>query len=662
MSNKHPVLKINRKEQPVKNIRRSDIPSFKLPKIDFKLIMPEHKANSCYGTDVLSLILLAAALILLISSRYVKNEGFIRPLMLIAALIFAGKDVLLALFNNAVSGDFFSEETAFALASVITAAFGNFADGAVIMLAYRACRLAETLSEKKIRSVTKWLNIELPKRSFVETKTGIKKVSPSKIKKGRIVIVPAGEIIPVDGTVLEGESRMDTFPITGNDKAVGISYGSEVFSGCVNKDSEIRIKAQADFDASTARIISSMLTDGVSYSSEKEKKINYWTRLAATGCMIAGIILAVVPPLILKTGWQTWIGKGCAVVTLSACYPLSKAVSMSFLAGVVECASKGINVDSCRTLEKLSELSAMAFNKTGTLTEESFEIEEINAKTMDGYEMLAIAAVAEQFSDHPIAKAICKGCLSYEHMEKDEVRIEEIEGRGVNVGVRGRQILVGNAGLLEDNGISCEVPRRGNIAVHVAVDGKYCGYIVLNNKLREKAFDTIESLRRFKINSFVMLTGDLISNARPAALTLSFDMMKAELSREDKLSAIEYLKNSEINGKAVAYVCRGCEDEEFFTKADVGISVAALGCKGAMASADVLIMADDLQLLTKAMEYSSRSGKTADIETLVFALLKLLLIVLTVAGLLSVTAVLISDLILSAATALYSCMILRVKD
>ncbi|MDO4982259.1 MAG: HAD-IC family P-type ATPase [Eubacteriales bacterium] len=662
MSIKHSLPKMKESDKQIKNIRQKNIPSFKLPRISFRSILPEHKARNCYGTDLFSIVLLALSAALLIVSRFIGDKGFLTPAVLIAALVLAGKDVFLAVFDDAAAGNCFSEETVFVLASVVTAAFGNFADGAVIMFAYRVCRMAEALSEKKIRSAADWLNIELPKRSSVETGEGIKVVSPKKIKKGRIVIVPADGIIPVDGIVLEGDSRMDTFPITGCEQAVGVSYGSTVYSGCINKDNEIRIKAIADFDDSTACIISSMLTQGMDYLSEKEKLIDYWTRLAAAGCIAAGIILAIVPPIILGIDWPVWIGKGCALAALSACYPLSKAVSMSFHAGIVLCASKGINVGGNRILEKLTSLSAIIFNKTGTLTEDRYEIEEICAETMDDYELLAIAAVAEQFSDHPIARAVCRECMSYEHMERSDVQFEEIEGRGMSAGVRGRHILVGNAGLLEDNNISCVIPRRGGTAIHVAVDGKYCGYIILGNKLKENAFDTIEALRQFKINSFVMLTGDLLANARAAASTLNFDMMKAELSKEEKLSAIEYLKTSEINGRAVAYVCSGCEDENFFTKADIGVSIGALGCRGAMSDADVLIMADDMKLLPKAVEYSVRSGNTASIETIVYGAFKLLLILLTAAGLCPVTAVMLLDLLISAALLFYSCVALRIND
>lgn len=614
-------------------IKQIELPDIAVPKLKVKLPVPEQFIPLRYELSAFSCALLASALILLIFASFVREEGWTRTILYSASLLLSGWEVVLSLIDSISEKHFFCEETVCVLAAAADMAVGNAAGAAAIVLGFRILRLVEKWIDGKVEAVVDELAIPTPKKATVETEYGSEKIPAKKIGKGRIVIVGKKETIPVDGLAVEGKSSVELYPLTGISQTVVVEEGDSVYSGSINLSGRLYIKAAHTTARSEAAVLESYILRACTASSGREKLIRKSGQIFFAFTAALGLLLGVAVPALTGWGWREWISRGALFSALSASFILIQSQTAAMIAGIAVCASHGIIIKNGGVLDKLSKATTFIFNKTGTLTEKIFTVEEVFAENMSEYELLTISATAEQYARHPIARAICRACPDYERFEKNQILTEEIPCRGVSAFINGRHILVGNAGLLEEHGIRCKMAKLGTTAAHVAVNGKYCGYIVLSNRVRENAFDAVEALRAQKINNLVMLTGDLHTVSRRVASFLDIDMVRAELTGKDKRAVVEYFAENN-DSEIAAYVCCGCEDEALFAAAEVGISVGALGNRAAEENADVLILKDDLEQIAECVSIASETVRKCTINVIAFIAAKLFVLMFALSGIL----------------------------
>ncbi len=622
------------KKEIYNRIKHIELPDIKMPAVKVKIPVPEQFFPQRYEISAFSCAVLTAAFTLLIFGALYNSDGWIKKLLFSAALLLSGWEVFLSLTDAFSEKQFFCEETVCILAAAADMVVGNFGGAASIMLGFRLLRLVERLIEKKIDDVVDELDIPVPKKATVETEYENKRISVKKIRRGMIVVVGKKEIIPVDGLVIEGKSSVELYPLTGISQTIAVAEGDQIFSGSINMSGRLYIKASCKAAQSEAAVLGNYIFDACTLPSEKEERMRRSGQMFFAFFSVLGLLLGIAVALFTGWGWSEWISRGALVSAFSGSFILLRARTAAMISGMAVCASHGIIVKNSGVFEKTAKAATFVFNKTGTLTEKKFTVEEVFAENVSEYELLSIAAAAEQYSKHPIARAICSACPGYERFEKDQIIVEEIPCRGVSATIKGRHIFVGNAGLLEEHGIRCRMAKLGTTAAHVAVNGKYCGYIVLSNRIKENAFDAIEALRAQNINNLVMLTGDLHTVSRRVASYLNMDLAKAELTKKDKRDVVRYLAENN-DSEIAAYVCCGCEDEALFAAAEVGIAVGALGNRAAEESADVLILKDDLEQVSECVSIAAETLRKNVINHITFIAVKLFVFMFALSGILS---------------------------
>ena len=633
----------NKKIIDINKLKQIEIPEISVPKVKVHIPLPKQYISDRYDLNFANCVTMALSLAILVFAFFFKVDGWLNIVFYAAVFLLAGWGVFLSMVDCFSSGGFFSEELVCILLCIADAAAGNYADAAAIMLGFRTLRLIEKIIDVRIDGIVDELDISLPKKAIIEAETGYKKIPLKKIGKYQIIIVKKGKTIPVDGIVIEGKSVVELYPLTGAPETVSAAEGERVFSGSINLSDTLVIKAECSSRESEAVVLGNYIFDACSSTSPNESLARKVGRIFSAMVLLAGILSGVAIPLLNGGEWQKWIGRGVLISAMSFSFILADTISAAYISGLAVCTSHGIIVKNSGMLEKLAKTTTFIFNKTGTLTEKKYSIEEVYSENMSEYDFLSVAAVAEQYSSHPIARSICLACPNYERIEKSNFKGEEIPCRGVSVTVNGRHILVGNSGLLEEYGVSCKMSRLGTTTVHVAVNGKYCGYIVLSNKVRENAFDALEALRAQKASNMVMLTGDLQSISRRIASSLNMDMVKSELLTDEKCSVVQYLTDTNSEGDNVAYICSGCEDESLFAAADVGISIGALGNKAAEKSADIVILKDDLEQLAQCAGTASETMSKCTFNFIAFFSVKILVILFAAAGLFGTFPQIIAD-------------------
>lgn len=607
---------------------------------------PERAVRTAAGFDMTkgNIIQTGAALALFVAACIVAKDGRVGLAAFAVPLLVALYAALLHAVEEVYNGNFSDDSIPAIIASVAVFAVGDYCGGAAIMVFYRAAKLIEAFARELGGKLNTGMKAKLPQTVRVEVERGrVEELEVQKVALGDIMLLDIGETVALDGVVVSGMSAVDISPLTASAENYTVTRGSRVFSGCVNTDAPIRVKVERLYDESTAYRVFDALENAKRFKSSFETRAEKLAALYAPVVAAAALITAVLPP-ILNSEWRVWIGRAGVLLALSNTAVFSTTGALCFMGGIAVAAGSGIVIKGTRFVEALARTKTMIFNKTGTITEGRYTVTDVHPKGMTDYDLLLTAACAEQYSPHPIARAICAACGSFERDSRENVKSETIPARGVSTVVRGKHIYVGNAALLEEHGIHCDVPRRGGAAIHVAVNGKYCGYFIMTDRVREGAFDALEELRVAGVKNSVLLTGDVRSLARPVASSLNFDMVKPELTPEGKISAVEYLLATKPERSALAVVSDRAGDADSLERADVGISIASLGAAAAIDSADVLIMADELNRLPVAVRTARLAYAAARQNALGFVLLRALLLPLAVCGALSALPAVLIDL------------------
>lgn len=547
--------------------------------------------------------------------------------------VIAGYDVLKTAFVNIIHGQFFDEKFLMMVATIGAFGAGEYPEASAVMLFYQVGELFQSVAVGRSRkSISKLMDIRPDSATVIRDGEEVT-VSPDEVNVGEIIVIRPGEKIPLDGIVEEGTSSVNTSALTGESVPVDVAFSDNVISGTVNLTGVIKVKTTSTFGESTV----SKILELVENSSEKKAKVeNFITKFARwyTPCVvIAAVLLAILPPLVLGIGswevWKTWLVRACVFLVVSCPCALVVSVPLSFFGGIGGAAREGILIKGANYMETLAGIDTVVFDKTGTLTKGIFAVDDIHPKDISKEDLLDIAAACESFSSHPVAQSIVRAHGG--HIDKDRFSdIKEIAGKGIEAVIDGQTYYCGNAGLMELCGADYHDCHLTGTIIHLARGNEYLGHIVINDEIKEDAAQTVSKLKQIGVSRVVMLTGDKEKVAASVAEKLGLTEYHAELLPADKVTHIEKLL-SDSQGK-LAFAGDGINDAPVLMRADLGIAMGAMGSDAAIESADVVLMDDKPLGIVKAIMTARKTMRIVK-ENVFFALaVKAVILVLGAVG------------------------------
>jgi len=545
-------------------------------------------------------ILLAAGVSLETGSQWITAGMFV------ASYLIAGGDVLARAIRNIITGQVFDENFLMSIATIGAFIIGEYPEGIGVMLFYKVGMLFQGYAvDRSRKSIASLMDIR-PDYANVKHGDELIKVDPDEVQTGSVIVIKAGEKVPLDGIVLEGNSMLDMSALTGEPVPREVSPGSDILSGCININGLITVQVQKEYGESTVNKILDLVENA---SAKKAKTEHFLTGFAAyytPAVVILAVLISITPLFISGAVSADWIYRGLTFLVISCPCALVASIPLSFFGGIGGASGQGILVKGSNYLEALSQLETVVFDKTGTLTKGVFKVQEIRAEGMEESELLEIAAYAENYSNHPISMSL-KNAYG---KEIDSTRItdaEEISGRGVRAVVDGKAVLAGNTKLMEQRNIHYYIGEALGTVVFIAVNGIFAGYIVIADEIREDAPAAIRSLREAKIREIAMLTGDAKNAGERVAKDLGINMVFTELLPGDKVIKLEeLLSKKSANGK-LAFVGDGINDAPVLARADVGIAMGGLGSDAAIEAADVVIMTDEPSKISTGIKISKKT-------------------------------------------------------
>ena len=614
------------------------MPSFRIPELPklFKREKIHYKPKRYQRVfSVQEMFLVIAATLLFMAGILLPVPRLISVLIYAAAAILAFLPRIFQILQDALNRKLPEEDVLVLLGIIGGFCIGEEVGAAIAAILYRLAQVFEAYAVARADAAIDLMRDKLPEKAKLLIGDKTSEVMPETVDPGQIVRVGIGETVPLDGVIVSGVTELDLSILTGNSTVHTCGVGDQVFSGSVNHGAVIDVRVTKSFSESAAASLLRDVQDAARYETTQERLSDRICTWFAPVVGVLALLLLLVPSVI--TGqWLPNLRR--AVIFLLAASPsaLMISVSLSCLGGEMSGIFNGILSKGHDCFEVLARTKTMVFGKTGTITEGRFEICDVYANGMAREELVSVAAAAESFSNHPIAQLLKAAANWTPDMAENVMEVEEIPGRGVSAFLEGRHVYVGNAALLREPGIPFQVPSRAGAAIHVAVENRYWGYIQISDKTREGSFDSLEALRSQGVDQLVMLTGDVLSASRPLASSLGFDLMRTELSPEDKVSAIEYLISGSGQGCSVGFVGDGINDAPMLRAADVGIAIDALHAWSEAEAADILLLDSRIESLPAAMRIS-RALRLLLWENLGFiAGSKLLLLILGLSGVLSI--------------------------
>lgn len=575
----------------------------------------------------LARIIIAAAALAVIALLPIDDK--IKAVLFLFPYLVVGWDVLWSAVRNIACGQVFDENFLMSLATVGAYALGDYVEAAAVMLFYQIGELFQSIAVGKSRKSIAAL-MDIRPDSAVVLRGGEEiKVSPEEVQKGETVIVKAGEKIPLDGIILEGETSVNTSALTGESLPRDLSAGDRVVSGSVNLNGVITVKTESVYcDSTVAKIL-----DLVQNSSEKKAKTeNFITRFAKyyTPCVVAAaVLLAVLPPLISGGGWSGWLQRALIFLVVSCPCALVISVPLSFFGGIGGASKRGILIKGANYTEVLSKVGAVVFDKTGTLTKGTFKVTAVHPESMSEAELLDVAAAAESYSNHPIAESIITAHGG--HIDRTRIgRVTEHAGMGVEAVIDGRDIFAGNGRLMELAGAKWRDCHITGTVIHISKGKNYLGHIVISDEIKPDSKRAISALKDLGITKTVMLTGDRKEIGEAVGKELGLDEVQAGLLPDGKVSAVEKLLNEKT---PLAFVGDGINDAPVLARADIGIAMGGMGSDAAIEAADVVLMDDKPSKLPEAIKIARKTMSIVR-ENIIFALaVKAVVLILGAAGL-----------------------------
>ena len=550
-------------------------------------------------------ILVAAVLVAI--AMIVPLEGIWRLLAFLLPYAVVGWDVLWRAVRNILRGQVFDENFLMALATVGAFCIGEYPEGVLVMLLYQVGELFQDLAVGRSRkSIASLMDIR-PDWANIEKDGKLIQVSPEEVKVGEIITVKAGERIPLDGVVTEGTSLLDTAALTGESLPRSVAPGDEVISGCVNESGLLRIQVSSEYGESTVARILELVENSSARKARYENFITRFARWYTPVVVIAAVLLAVIPPLFVGN-WSEWLNRALIFLVVSCPCALVISVPLSFFGGIGGASRKGILVKGGNFLEALAHVETVVFDKTGTLTRGVFHVTAVHPRNTTSEQLLEMAALAENYSDHPIARSLREAC-----------EVEELSGRGIRAIIDGKTVCVGNQKLMAESGSECHKCHRVGTLVHVSIDGEYAGHIVISDEVKEDAAQTIASLKELGVKKTVMLTGDAKEVGEDTARRLGLEEVYTELLPAGKVEQVEALLEKKSEKGRLVFVGDGINDAPVLSRSDVGIAMGAMGSAAAIEAADIVLMDDKPSKIPLAIQIARKTLRIVR-QNIVFAL------------------------------------------
>ena len=604
---------------------------------------------------IIALILFLIALIIDFGNVWINNVIYI------IAYIIVGFEIVRKALRNITRGKVFDENFLMTVATIGAFGIGEFPEAVAVMLFYQVGELFQSYAvDKSRKSIASLMDIR-PDYANIEKDGKLEKVDPDEVKIGDIIVVKPGEKIPLDGTVVEGKTNLDTKALTGEPMPREANIGDDVISGCINLNGLIKVKVTKEFGESTVSKILDLVENA---SSKKSKSENFITKFAAYYTpivVIIAVILAIVPPLIIPGAeFSDWIYRALSFLVVSCPCALVISIPLSFFGGIGGASKMGILIKGSNYLEALANTEIVVFDKTGTLTEGDAKVQKIEAEGISKEELLEITALAENFSNHPIAISI-KSEYNKPIDEKRIVKTQELTGRGINATIDEKEVLVGNEKLMKEEKIDYKECTDAGTALYVAIDKKYVGYILIADSIKKDSKKAIQNLKKNAIKQTVMLTGDRKQVGEVVAKELGIDKVYTELLPDGKVEKVEeLLKEKSPKGK-LAFVGDGINDAPVLAISDIGIAMGALGSDAAIEAADVVLMTDEPSKIVDAIHLSKKTMRIVK-ENITFAILvKVIVLILSAFGLSTMWEAVFADVGVSIIAIINALRVLRVK-
>lgn len=586
-----------------------------------------------------------------------QTRDTIELIVFLLIYLVTARDIVVNAIKNLFKGKALDEQFLMSIASLGAFFVGEYPEGCAVMLFYMVGELFQDYAVGKSRdSITELMDIRPDYANILKKDGSMEKVNPDKVKVGDVIVVKPGEKIPLDGTIIEGQGSLDTSSLTGESLPREVMSGQSVISGSISISGALTIKVTKGFGESTVSKILELVENASSKKAKTEKFITRFAKIYTPIVVGMALALAVIPPLVnVAMGaditdfygvWNDWIYRALTFLVISCPCALVVSVPLSFFAGIGAASTKGVLIKGSDYLDQIARCSTVVFDKTGTLTEGKFKVTKIQAKTEDNV-FLQMAAIAEMYSNHPIAKSIkdelkvrdAKTYYEIENRQKD-IKVEEIHGKGVKAVLDGSTILTGNEKLMEAFQINCEETEAIGTIVHVAVDNQYLGYAVIEDSIKSTSREVVKKLKELGVDNIVMLTGDRKEIAEKISESLHLDMVYSQLLPADKVEHVEKLLET---SEGLVFVGDGVNDAPVLARADVGIAMGAMGSDAAIEAADIVLMDDNPLSIAKVIKIARKTLAIAK-ENIVFALaVKVIVLLLAATGIVSMWAAVFAD-------------------
>lgn len=600
---------------------------------------------------MLTRILIAAAL--LIGFHFLPFTGYVRFLFYLIPYLVIGYDILIKAFKGIKNRQPFDESLLMAVATIGAIAIALYGDGdyteaIAVMLFYQIGEWFQSYAVgKSRRNISDLMDIR-PDYANIEQDGKLEQVDPDEVEIGSVIVVQPGEKVPIDGIVMEGSSTLNTSALTGESLPRDAKEGDEIISGCINMTGVLKIRTTKEFGESTVSKILDLVENASSRKSRSEEFITKFARIYTPAVVYSAIALAVLPPLVRMLGmgvsadWGTWIYRALTFLVISCPCALVISIPLSFFAGIGGASNAGVLVKGSNYLETLSRTKYVVFDKTGTLTQGVFEVNEVHHNEMDREKLLEYAALAESASSHPISRSLQRAYGK--EIDRSRVTdIREISGNGVTARVDGIEVAAGNSKLMDRLGVKWIDCHQAGTIIHMAVDGKYAGHIVISDIEKPHAKEAVRALRSAGVEKTVMLTGDSWKVAEHVAADLGIDEAHAELLPADKVAKVEELLEKKPEKGKLAFVGDGINDAPVLSRADIGIAMGAMGSDAAIEAADIVLMDDDPLKIAKAIRISRKCLRIV-YENIWFAIgVKLICLVLGAVGIANMWLAIFAD-------------------
>ena len=590
-------------------------------------------------------IIIAAVLIVVFS--LLPAEGYLRFVLFMIPYLVIGYDILKKAFKGILNKQVFDENFLMAVATVGAILLGDYSEGVAVMLFYQIGELFQSYAVgKSRRNISELMDIR-PDYANIEKDGTLEQVDPDEVEIGTIIVVQPGEKVPIDGVITEGTSTLNTSALTGESLPRDAKAGDEVISGCINMTGLLKIRTTKEFGESTVSKILELVENSSSRKSKSENFISKFAKYYTPAVCYGALALAFIPPIVLlimgkPAMWGDWIYRALTFLVISCPCALVISIPLSFFAGIGGASNQGILVKGSNYLETLAQTKYVVFDKTGTMTQGVFEVSGIHHNEMPDEKLLEYAALAECSSSHPISKSLQKAYGK--PIDRNRVTdIEEISGNGVIAKVDGISVAAGNTKLMDRLGIAYQDCHHVGTVVHMAIDGKYAGHILISDIIKPHAKEAIAELKKAGISKTVMLTGDSKRVADQVAGELGIQEVYSELLPADKVSRVEELLNQKSEKDKLAFVGDGINDAPVLSRADIGIAMGALGSDAAIEAADIVLMDDDPLKISKAIKIARKCIRIV-YENIYFAIgIKVLCLILGALGIANMWMAIFAD-------------------